>query len=219
MMTGYGGTGKSSKAYHYYACKNVKMHLCQKKVVDKTRIEDMVVAACRQMLVDINIQRIAEAIEAVFKNEYDSSTVKRIKAAIQETDDAIENLWQALEKGQGVDTIMERINKRQEEKAELEAQLALESKKERIISAQEVTHFLSVLQKSSFNDLLNRRAVINIFLNKIYLYDDKFRLILNGSEQAVEIDDIMLDEMDDYFDSQSSDLVQCSSVVADAPPS
>ena len=113
---------------------------------------------------------------------------------------------------------MERINKRQEEKAELEAQLALENKKDRIISAQEVTHFLSILQKSNFNDSLNRRAVINIFLNKIYLYDDKFRLILNGSGQAVEIDDIMLDEMDDYFDSQSSDLAECSSVVADAPP-
>ena len=107
---------------------------------------------------------------------------------------AIENLWQALEKGQSVDTIMERINKRQEEKAELEAQLAIEAKKERIISAQEVTHFLSVLQKSNFDDPLNRRAVINIFLNKIYLYDDKFRLVLNGSGQPVEIDNIMLDD-------------------------
>ena len=163
MMTGYGGTGKSGKAYHYYACKNAKKHLCQKKVVDKKRIEDMVVATCRQMLTDSNIQRIAEAIEAVFKSEFDSSAMKRIKSAIQEADTAIENLWQALEKGQSVDTIMERINKRQEEKAELEAQLAIEAKKERIISAQEVTHFLSVLQKSNFDDPLNRRAVINIF--------------------------------------------------------
>ena len=218
MMTGYGGTGKSGKAYHYYACKNAKKHLCQKKVVDKKRIEDMVVAACRQMLTDSNIQRIAEAIEAVFKSEFDSSAMKRIKSAIQEADTAIENLWQALEKGQGVETIMERINKRQEEKAELEAQLAIEAKKERIISAQEVTHFLSVLQKSNFNDPLNRRAVINIFLNKIYLYDDKFRLVLNGSGQPVEIDNIMLDEIDDYFDSQISDSAECSSMVADAPP-
>ncbi len=218
MMTGYGGTGKSGKAYHYYACKNAKKHLCQKKVVDKKRIEDMVVAACRQMLTDSNIRRIAEAIEAVFKSEFDSSAIKRIKSAIQEADTAIENLWQALEKGQGVETIMERINKRQEEKAELETQLAIEANKERVISAQEVTHFLSVLQKSNFDDPLNRRAVINIFLNKIYLYDDKFRLVLNGSGQPVEIDNIMLDEIDDYFDSRISDSAECSSMVADAPP-
>ena len=218
MMTGYGGTGKSGKAYHYYACKNAKKHLCQKKVVDKKRIEDMVVAACRQMLTDSNIQRIAEAIEAVFKSEFDSSAIKRIKSAIQEADTAIENLWQALEKGQSVDTIMERINKRQEEKADLEAQLAIEAKKERVVSAQEVMHFLSLLQKSNFDDPLNRRAVINIFLNKIYLYDDKFRLVLNGSGQPVEIDNIMLDEIDDYFGSQISDSAECSSMVADAPP-
>ena len=170
------------------------------------------------MLTDSNIRRIAEAIEAVFKSEFDSSAIKRIKTAIQEADTAIENLWQALERGQGVDTIMERINKRQEEKAELEAQLAIEAKKERVISAQEVAHFLSVLQKSNFDDPLNRRAVINIFLNKIYLYDDKFRLVFNGSGQPVEIDNIMLDEIDDYFDSQISDSAECSSMVADAPP-
>ena len=34
----------------------------------------------------------------------------------------------------------------------------------------------------------------------------------------VEIDDIMLDEIDDYFDSQISDSAECSSMVADAPP-
>ena len=56
------------------------------------------------------------------------------------------------------------------------------------------------------------------FLNKIYLYDDKFRLVLNGSGQPVEIDNIMLDEIDDYFDSQISDSAECSSMVADAPP-
>ena len=36
MMTGYGGTGKPGKAYHYYACKNAKKHKCQKKVVVRT---------------------------------------------------------------------------------------------------------------------------------------------------------------------------------------
>ena len=42
--------------------------------------------------------------------------------------------------------------------------------------------------------------------------------MLNGSGQPVEIDDIMLDEIDDHFDSQISDSAECSSMVADAPP-
>lgn len=35
MMIGYGGTSKSGKTYHYYACKNAKKKLCNKKVVSK----------------------------------------------------------------------------------------------------------------------------------------------------------------------------------------
>ena len=35
MMTGYGGTSKSGKAYHYYACKNAKKKLCRKKVCEQ----------------------------------------------------------------------------------------------------------------------------------------------------------------------------------------
>jgi len=116
MMVGYGGTSKSGKKYYYYGCKGAKKHLCKKKVIEKKRIEDMVIAVCRQMLTDSNIKRIADAIDDVFRSELDNSAVKRIKAAIQEVDIAIENLWKVLEKGQGVDAIMERINKRQDEK-------------------------------------------------------------------------------------------------------
>ena len=54
--------------------------------------------------------------------------------------------------------------------------------------------------ESNFDGPINRCAVIDIFLNKINLYDDKFKLVFNGSGQLVEIDKIMLDEMDDYFD-------------------
>ena len=52
MMTGYGGTGKSGKAYHYHACKNAKKHKCQKKVVDKNRIEKIVYDTCAKLLTD-----------------------------------------------------------------------------------------------------------------------------------------------------------------------
>ena len=214
MMTGYGGTGKSGKAYHYYACKNAKKHQCEKKVVGKESIEDTVVAVCRRLLTDTNIKRIAEAIDVICKTEYDSSAVKRIKAAIRDAEAAIENLWQAIEKGQGVDMIMDRIDKRQKEKEALEAQLAVEVKKERILSAEQVSHFLMALKNGDINDDFNRRSIINIFVNKIYLFDDHFTLILNGSGQPITIDDIMLDEIESYFDSRE----KCSSLVADAPP-
>ena len=53
----------------------------------------------------------------------------------------------------------------------------------------------------------------SIFVNKIYLFDDRFTLILNGSGRLIAINDIMLDEIESCFDPQE----RCSSVVADAP--
>ena len=48
--------------------------------------------------------------------------------------------------------IMARIDKRQSEKEALEAQLAVEAKKERILSAEQVSHFLTALKKGGVND-------------------------------------------------------------------
>ena len=109
MMTGYGGTGKSGKTYHYYACNNFKRRKCKKKVISKERIEDRVVLECRKLLTDSNIERIAASVSEVCESNRDTASIKRIKAAIQEADTAIENLWKALERGQAADMITERI--------------------------------------------------------------------------------------------------------------
>lgn len=218
MMTGYGGTGKSGKAYHYYACNNFKRRKCKKKVVRKEKIEDRVVLECRKLLTDRNIERIAAAVAAACKADHDTTSVKRIKAAIQEADTAIENLWKALESGQAADMITQRIEKRQREKEELEAQLAIEMGKQVTLTAPQIRAYLYSLKKGSIDDENTKRGIINIFLRAVYLYDDRFTLILNGSEKPVTIDDALLDEIEEEFASSRPGCSQCSPLVASAPP-
>ena len=103
MMVGYGGTGKSGKAYHYYACKNAKKKLCRKKVVDKRFIEDMVIAECRKLLTDSNINNISQSVVAACEKDYDSSILKLLRKDMKVVDTAIENLWKALEQGQEIE--------------------------------------------------------------------------------------------------------------------
>ena len=62
MMTGYGGTGKSGRAYYYYACKNAKKKLCRKKIVNKETIETRVVLECHKLLTEKNIKRLAKSV-------------------------------------------------------------------------------------------------------------------------------------------------------------
>ena len=217
MMIGYGGTGKSGKAYYYYACKNAKKKLCKKKIVDKQTIEERVITACLSLLTESNIKKIAKAVADICKADMDSTPIKRLKDTIREIDMAIENLWKALEHGQSVDMITERIDKRKQEKATLEDQLALEMAKEFILTEPQVVAFLQKL-KSSKDDIRRRRSIINIFVSAIYLWDDKFRMVLNGSDKQIVIDDILLDDINEHFDNLNQAKSECSHLVAGAPP-
>lgn len=217
MMIGYGGTGKSGKVYHYYACKNAKKKLCKKKIVDKQTIEERVITACLSLLTESNIKKIAKAVADICQADMDSAPIKRLKDTIREIDMAIENLWKALEHGQSVDMITERIDKRKQEKATLEDQLALEMAKEFILTEPQVVAFLQKL-KSSKDDIRRRRSIINIFVSAIYLWDDKFRMVLNGSDKQIVIDDILLDDINEHFDGLNQANSECSHLVADAPP-
>ena len=218
MMTGYGGTGKSGRAYHYYACNNFKKQKCSKKAVNKEKLEDRVIQECRKLLTDKNIEKIVAAVAEACKADYDSSTVKRLKASIQEADNAIENLWKALEHGQSVEMITERIEKRTKERDKLNAQLAEELNKQVIYTAPQVRSFLYFLKRGSINDITNRRGMINIFVRAIYLFDDTMTLVLNGGDRPITIDNILLDEIETYFESSMTDMGGCSPLVASAPP-
>jgi len=211
MMIGYSGTSKTGTMYHYYICKNSRKKQCQKKLVNKQTIEDKVVLECRKLLTDSNIKKIAEAVSTACKSDYDNSEVKRIKSLIKETDAAIENLWKALEHGQAVDMITERIDKRKQEKEELQGQLAIETGKQVIFTAPQIEAFLYSLKKGNVNADNNRKGIINIFLRAIYLWDDKMTLFLNGGDKPITIDDILLDEIQaDNAEFVSSSMVSCA---------
>jgi hypothetical protein len=214
MMTGYGGTSKTGRKYRYYTCKNAKKNQCPKKIVNKQQIEDRVVLECRKLLTDTNIDNISQAVATACEADYDSSAVKRLKASVREADEAIENLWKALERGQSIEMITERIEKRKAEKDELQEQLAIEMNRQIVFTAPQIKAFLISLKKGNINDENNRKGFINIFLRSIYLWDKKMTLILNGGGNPITIEDIPLDDIE----ADNAEF-ECSSMVADAPPS
>lgn len=93
---------------------------------------------------------------------------KRIKTAIEEAEKAIENLWNALEQGQSVQKITERINKRGEEKKQLEIQLAIEQRKKISYAYLEIIAYLDYIKNLSNRSTIKRKALINIFVHSIY---------------------------------------------------
>ena len=219
-MIGYGGTGKSGRVYHYYACKNARKKHCNKKIIKKDVLEDQIVQICFKLLNDKNIQKLSKTVADLCKSDLDTATIKRIKSAIQETDKALDNLWKALEYGQSVEMITDRIQKRQEEKQKLEAQLSLELSKLLILTETQIAGFLYKLKAGNIDSLRIRRSLINIFINRIYLYDDKVRIVLNGCERPVELDSSLLSSISDFFEGVSDALqfAEGSDLSLSVPP-
>ncbi|MEI3552621.1 MAG: zinc ribbon domain-containing protein [Acutalibacteraceae bacterium] len=69
MMTGFSGKAKSGKVYRYYICNGTKKKLCNKKMVGKEYVEDLVVRECQKLLTDRNIAKIAKEVIAVCEAE------------------------------------------------------------------------------------------------------------------------------------------------------
>ena len=78
--------------------------------------------------------------------------------------------------------------------------------------------FLDYICEIPFDDVNKRRAIINIFVHSIYLYDDHFTLIINASKKPLSIDNIPLDDIESALESSGDEKDGCSSMVAPVPP-
>ena len=88
----------------------------------------------------------------------------------------------------------------------------------RTATKKDAPNYLYSLKQGDKNDENIKRGIINIFLRAVYLYDDRFTLVLNGSDTPITIDDILLDEIEEGLEGDPTSCEGCSSLVADAPP-
>ena len=95
---------------------------------------------------------------------------------------------------------------------------AVEMAKQVTLTAPQVRAYLYSLRQGDKNDENIKRGIINIFLRAVYLYDDRFTLVLNGSDTPITIDDILLDEIEEGLEGDLTNCEGCSSLVAGAPP-
>ena len=218
MMVGYGGTGKAKKQYHYYICKSARKKKCDKKIVSKSYIENRVIDECLKMLTDDKMKYIAQMVAAECDKSPDNLSIKELKKAIKEVDLAIENLWKGIEQGKSVEMLTERLNQRQAEKEELETQLAIENNKRINLSEAQILAFLDYICEMPMDDVKKRKAIINIFVHSVYLYDDHFTLIINASRKPLSIENIPLDDIEAVFEGENGDMGGCSSMMHPAPP-
>lgn len=74
-----------------------------------------------------------------------------------------------------------------------------------------VKFFLNDLKKRNINDIKYRKTLISVFVNKIYLYDDRITIIFNLSEQPLTVTDLLLSEIEKKH--KQNEFCLCSELV------
>ncbi len=209
-MTGISGTSKTGAIHQYYQCVNNRRKSgCKKKTIKKDEIETIVINEIVKVLTPSNIQKIAKEVALLSEKERNSNTLKLLKKNLYENKKATDNLIKALESGKAVDIIVAQIETRQKEKTDIECQIAKEELNYPQLTAEQIEFFLYKMSQGDITDSKHRQALVNVFLNKVYLFDDpqkknkKITILCNTQDSQIEIP---LDELESSSKGHSVDL-------------
>lgn len=207
-MIGHSSNQISKKGviFNYYKCKNSGGgRPCQKKMVKKDYIEDVIVKECRKLLTPKSIRRIAREVMKITLTMKDSTEIKRLESLKEKIQIEKSNLMIALRECSDKsvrEQIFEELGKISAEIAEIDREYEKEKSRHYIVTEEQVVTHLSNLAKGDINDKAYRATLIKLFVNKIFLYDDKFTIVFNTGDEEVTITDELLDKLEETFSDE-----------------
>lgn len=190
-MVGESGRSRSGETYHYYSCaKRKKFHACTKKNEKKDYIEYYVVDhTVRYVTTPGQINNIAAAVAAMYDREFSTERIKDMERSLARLGRDLDNLIDALtEVPKSVrPRIYEKMELLEAQKSDLEADIA----KLRIVhgvryTEAEIAAWLRQFCDGDVEDESFRQRIINLFINAVYLYDDRIVVFYNipGGKQV-----------------------------------
>jgi hypothetical protein len=184
MMVGVGGTSKTGKVHHYYKCGNaIYKKSCDKKTVQKDWIERHVVALTRDyVLRDEIIARLADAVVELQKRE--NTTVPFLQKQLDDIEKRIGNIINSIEEGIANASVKQRLDELETKKADLEITLAREKIEKTPLTKEQIVFWISKFKGGDIENLEYRRSLVDIFVNSVFLYDDKLVITFNWKDDS-----------------------------------
>ena len=182
LMFGESGTSRSGDVHRYYKCATVKKRKsCQKKTVRKQWMEDLVIAKTKALIMDDTV--IDSIVSSVMELQNKENTnLPLYEKQLRDTEAGIQNMLNAIQAGILTSSTKERLEALETQKKELEAKIAEERLAKPKLSEDFVRFWLTRFRKLDFSQKEQRQALIDTFINAIYLYDDKMLITFNYKE-------------------------------------
>jgi hypothetical protein len=201
FMVGESGTGKLLKTYHYYKCLSAKRKRgCERKSVKKDWIEEIVVRyTVNFVLKDDEIKRIAKILVEIQDRE--DAALPLLRKQLEETEKGLENLANAIIQGLLTPTTKNKLEELEARKSDLEIAILQAELQQTLLTEEQIIFWISRFKGGDINDKAFQRAIIDIFVNAIYLYDDRIVFTYNYKSDARTVS---------LAEVEVSDLAKCA---------
>ena len=178
----FGESGTSATGRTYYMVVRETMKLIQ---------DDAVIDKIVQLVMDVQNQ--------------ENTTIPLLEKQLREVNKKLDNLMKAIEDGLYTRTTKERLEALESQKDELTVKIADEKLKKPSFNEDFIRFWLMKFRKFDISQKKQRKALIEIFVNAIFLYDDRMLLTFNYKDgtQTVRLEDTLTA---DSAEEKSSDL-------------
>lgn len=210
-MIGTSGTSKTGQKHYYYACRGRRLRCGCKKAHEKKDFIEWYVCeqTVRYVLTPMRMKEISAAVVQQYDNEFSDRRIDELERRIAKLDRDIDKYTEMLlDVPKSARTrICEKIETADLQKMDLDIDLS----KLRIANGirytqNDIESWLKTFCNGDLFDESFRRRIIDVFVNSVYLYDDRVIVFYNirGGKQISYID--MLDATEDKFVDDEADV-------------
>ena len=188
---GISGTSKTGKIHYYYACKNYRRHKCKIKAIQKDFLENCVIHVLRHILSDSeNLASLAVDVSAYAKKMYSDDTfLKSLQSEYKKNEKEITNVVNAVKQGHTNQILLDTLDELEIKRNALSD--AIDAEKVKLSLAEDdysIKHYFEMYAEADFEDAETRNKVLDYFVDKIWIFEDKLIIDMYYSDNHTEVD-------------------------------
>lgn len=202
-MQGVSGTSKTGAKHYYYYCKEQRAKRCTKKPVRKEWIEDAVTGVLKGLLDDSeNLASIAVDAAKYYEGHYKSTEyLASLEQQRRDVEKGLANFVKAIEAGIFNEATQKRMAELQERKDALNDAIEAETVRQSLLEDEHsIKAYFDRFLHADFDNTEVRDSILEYFVDKIYLHEDRLVVASWYSEDNREVPmEVLNEETEDPF--------------------
>lgn len=209
-MAGISGTGRDGSRYRYYQCMSAKKKRCSKKTIKKNVVENGVLKIVMQIFNDkALVKRIVDTCYSMQNTE--STQLPALRKQLKQNKKEIANIMKAVKAGLVTKSTKAELERLEDEQERIEIEIAKEQIVRPIISREQIEVWIMNFAKTDLKNQEQKQRLIDIFINSVYVYDDKIVVLLNykDGEKCISLDTLNEDIKNTNTHKECSYSLKC----------